>query len=135
MRGSGDPDLPLFVQPYRPIPFTVHAGIEVHTDFLPEKVNAAVEEALRARFSFEARSFGQSVALSEVVAVAQGVPGVVAVDVNAFYRECAREAVAVLGGQCTPGTLNPRLDALGPQVSVSGAELLRLGPLDLTEMP
>lgn len=135
IRGAGDPHLPLFVQPYRPISFSVEAAIEVDAGFLAGKVLAAVEESLRARFSFETRSFGEPVALSEVVAVAQEVPGVVAVDVNAFYRECEQGDAAVLGRQCTPGEVNPRLDARAPRLGVA-AELLTLdpAPLGLEEM-
>lgn len=125
MRGAGDPYHPLFVEPYRPALFNVRASAKVDADFLPERVLAAVEGSLRARFSFEARSFGETVALSEVISVIQEVPGVVAVDVNAFYRE----------GELTQ--LTPRLDARGPQVGVSGAELLTLNPapLNIEEMP
>ena len=136
IRKAGDPYHPLFVKPYQAAMFNVRARVKVDADFLPEKVLAAVEESLRARFSFEARSFGQPVALSEVIAVVQEVAGVVAVDVNDFYRECAPEYIEVLGNQCTPGALNPRLDARGPLASVSGAELLTLNsvPLGLEEM-
>jgi predicted phage baseplate assembly protein len=125
MREAGDPYHPLFVEPYRPALFNVRASVKVDADFLPERVLAAVEGSLRTRFSFEARSFGEPVALSEVISVIQEVPGVVAVDVNAFYRE----------GE--PALLNPRLDARGPQVGVSGAELLTLNPapLNIEEMP
>jgi hypothetical protein len=140
MRGAGDPHHPLFVEPFRPALFHMEAGVKVHDDFLPERVLPAVEESLRARFSFEARSFGESVALSEVIAVVQEVPGVVAVDVNAFYREPGDDIVPAI--QRTPARLNPRLDATGPQVDASGseplgAELLMLdpGPLGLGEMP
>ena len=87
MREAGDPFHPLFVESFRPVLFDVEANVRVDADLLPERVLAAVETMLRARFSFGARSFGQSVALSEVVAVVQGVPGVVAVDVNAFDFE------------------------------------------------
>ena len=136
IRKAGDPYHPLFVEPYRPALFNVDARVKVDADFLPEKVLAAVEESLRARFSFEARSFGQSVALSEVIAVVQEVPGAVAVDMNKFYRDCEPRDAAVLGSQCTPEKLSPRLDARGPQVGVSAAELLTLSPapLDLEEM-
>jgi predicted phage baseplate assembly protein len=142
MREAGDPHHPLFVEPFQQVLFNVKASVEVNAAFLPERVLAAVEESLRARFSFEARSFGEPIALSDVVTVIQEVSGVVAVDVNAFYRGCEGlddDAVAVLGRQCVPGALNPRLDARGPQISVpeSGAELLTLGPssLEIEEMP
>lgn len=120
LREAGDPYPPLFVEPHRPALFNVKASVKVNADFLPEKVLAAVEESLRSRLSFEARSFGEAVALSEVIAVIQEVPGVVAVDVNAFHREDE------------PDELNPRLDAKGPQVGVAGAELLMLDPAPIS---
>lgn len=131
IRKAGDPYHPLFVEPYRSALFNVEARVKVDADFLPEKVLAAVEESLRARFSFEARAFGQSVALSEVISVVQGVPGVAAADMNKFYRDCVPQDAAVLGSQCTPEKLSPRLGARGPQVGVSAAELLTLNPLPL----
>ena len=48
-------------------------------------VNAtAVEAALREAFSFARRAFGQTVSIDEVAAVAQGVPGVIAVVIYAI---------------------------------------------------
>jgi hypothetical protein len=49
-------------------------------------VTADLEVALREQFGFEARSFGQGVVLSEVVAAMQAVPGVVMADVDELYR-------------------------------------------------
>ena len=133
MREAGEPYHPLFVEPFRPVLFHVAASVKVDADFLPERVLTAVEATLRERFSFEARSFGQSVALSEIAAVAQGVPGVVAVDIDSFYRECKEAGdTAVLKSQCVPGESNARLDARGPQVGVGGAELLTLNPAPLS---
>jgi hypothetical protein len=123
------------VEPYRSVLFNVEASVRTNADFLPERVLRMVEESLRARFSFEARSFGQPVFLSEVISVIQEVPGVVAVDVGSLYRECEPDDgdsgdVADLGDQCKPGETNPRLDARGPQVGVA-AELLTLNPAPL----
>ena len=133
MREAGDPYHPLFVQPFQPILFEVAASVKVGVEFLPERVLEAVEVTLRARFSFEARSFGQAVALSEVAAVIQRIRGVVAADVDSFYRECrGSDASADLGDQCVPGARNPRLDARGPRVGVGGAELLTLNPAPLS---
>ncbi|MGE0297287.1 putative baseplate assembly protein [Pseudonocardia sp.] len=47
-----------------------------------DAVEAAARAALADRFSFAARRFGQPVAESEVIAVAQRVPGVVAVELE-----------------------------------------------------
>lgn len=47
----------------------------------------AVSVDLEQRYSFEARAFGQPVALSEVIAAIQSVPGVVAVDLDRFSAQ------------------------------------------------
>jgi hypothetical protein len=86
MLAAGDRHLPLKVEEYMPAYFGMDAKVQVDPDHIPERVAEAVAAALRERFGFEARSFGQGVALSEVVAVVQAVPGVVMVDVNDLYR-------------------------------------------------
>jgi imidazoleglycerol phosphate dehydratase HisB len=47
---------------------------------LRRRAATALEAALRAHYSFASRSLGQPVLQSDVIAVAQSVPGVVAVD-------------------------------------------------------
>ena len=54
---------------------------------LDNVVEVDVEAALRDAFAFEKRSFGQGVTAAEVIAVIQGVPGVVYVDLDALYIE------------------------------------------------
>jgi hypothetical protein len=94
---------------------------------LTDKVLAAVEQALRDQFAFDARQFGQPVALSEVVAVMQSVAGVVAVDMDKLYR--VDEAAA---------GLNMVLLAATPQAGDSGtvaaAELLTFDPSPLHDL-
>jgi hypothetical protein len=89
-------------------------------------VLAAVESALRDKFSFDVRAFGQPVFLSEVIATVQAVSGVVAVDVNKLYRA---GAVA---------TLQNRLLAALPETLADGslvaAELLTLDSAPLDEL-
>ncbi|HEX7318180.1 MAG TPA: putative baseplate assembly protein [Pyrinomonadaceae bacterium] len=107
-----------FSSPY----FRLAATVLVDPAYIPENVAAAVEAALRARFSFEARSFGQPVALSEVVAVMQNVEGVVAVDVQRLHRDDDRGALlntVVTAALPSPGTGVAR---------VRPAELLTLHP-------
>lgn len=90
MQAAGDPFVPLRIATYRPAVFTLAAGIKVdQPTYLPETVLAAVEAALRSTFGFSQRSFGQSVALSEVIATMQAVPGVIAVDVDSFVRSAS----------------------------------------------
>jgi predicted phage baseplate assembly protein len=120
LRRAGDPLVPLRVEEHREALFVVSARVEVEADRLPERVLATAEESLRERFGFEARSFGQGVELSEVVATMQNVPGVVAVDVDELYRKDQQRA------------FRPRLEAAVP--SAEAAELLVLGALNLGVM-
>jgi hypothetical protein len=129
LKKSGDPLVRFEVRPFQPVFFRLGLKIARDPAFLAEKVAAALDAALRTAFSFDAREFGRPVALSEVIAVAQRVPGVVAVDVDRFYRGGAPKR-------------EERLLAAGARVAANGtalpAELLMLAlvPLDsLGEMP
>ena len=124
MLAAGDPQVPLIVQSYEPRLFQLAAAVKVDADFLPEKVLAAVEQRLRTQFSFAARSLGQPVSLSEVVAVMQNVRGVVAVDVNAFFA-------SEVNATATAAELKQRLAAKMPRAGGEqflAAELLTLDP-------
>ena len=119
MRHSGDPRVPLLVKSYRPGLFQISAAIKIAADFLADKVIAEVEQKLRDIFSFESRAFGQPVHLSEVVGAMQNVRGVVAVDVNEFYRSDE------------PVGLKARIPAAVPrpdETEMTAAELLTLDP-------
>ena len=124
LRAAGDPFVGLRVMSYRPAFFCFAGKVKVHADYQADKVLAEVEAALRRDFSFTARSFGQPVMSSEVVATMQAVPGVVAVDVDKLYRS----------GK--PAMLQQRLLAESPVTLPNGqlaaAELLTLdsAPLD-----
>jgi len=126
LRNAGDPLVAFEVKSFRTAHFQV--GMRVKVGDLPaDKVLAAVEAALRDRFGFAARSFGQPVSMSEVIAVAQGVPGVEAIDLDRLYRTTP---------PADQPPLNPRLPAalpsIGPDGHMVAAELLTLvlGPLD-----
>jgi predicted phage baseplate assembly protein len=120
IRKAGDPNVRIEVQTYRRRFFRVSAGIKIDEDHLSEKVLSKIEEKLRQSFSFESRAFGQPVSQSEIIASIQAIEGVVAVDVNEFYRT-----------DQSPG-LNPRLEAAIPRSShdaaLAAAELLTLDP-------
>ena len=122
MRRFGDPYVPITVASYRRALFQISARLVVAPDHQaePQPVLDRVETALRQTFSFAARSFGQPVALSEVMAVLQNVSGVQAVEVNALFR---------FGDD--PG-LNTLLPAAAPQPGLAfepaAAELLTLDP-------
>ena len=65
--------------------FNLNALLRIDRRYVKEAVQATVDEALRAAFSFEARAFGQPVTAAEVVALIQRHEGVVAVDLNQLY--------------------------------------------------
>lgn len=131
LRAAGDPLIALTVQSYRVATFWLKARLKRAPDALAEKVFDAVRAALRARFAFAPRDFGQPVSLSEVIACMQACAGVVAVDVDVFRRSdqpLTAQPVSLL-----PAFL-PRPDANG---AVQAAELLCLDEdrLELVEMP
>jgi hypothetical protein len=98
----GDPHTPIQVQSYRKASFRLEARIKVDPDYLPEKVLAAVDESLRSEFSFDHRSFGQPVTLSEVVSIIQKVPGVAATEVTKLYRTDGPQGISFYLGADVP---------------------------------
>jgi hypothetical protein len=117
---AGDPTVPVTIQSYTPRLFRISAGVKVDPAYIKKDVLANVEKVLRDAFSFDARDFGQPVALSEVVEVMQKVDGVVAVNVTALAR--------------TDGPVGPLLGADAPRpgtANAAPAELLTLDPAPL----
>jgi hypothetical protein len=86
LAGSGDPHVAVRLLAHQPGTFRLGLKIQREPDFESSLVLAAVERALRVRFGFEARALGQPVHQSEVIAVAQAVRGVSAVDLDFLYR-------------------------------------------------
>jgi predicted phage baseplate assembly protein len=127
---SGDARVNVVVDSYKPRYFRIVANVKVDPDYITEKVLKEVEQRLRTAFSFDARSFGQPVSLSEVVAVFQQVKGVVAVDVDQLY----------FAGEAKASGPSPLLKASIPLMNagyIQPAELLTLdnAPVDLRIMP
>jgi hypothetical protein len=124
LASAGDPFVSFSVKSYRAVTFRLVANVKVdEPTYVRTNVMAAVEAALRERFSFEARSFGQPVVLSDVIAAMQDVAGVVAVDVNKLYRG---DAAPALNTRLTAAKTAP--DAAG---ALQAAELLTLDPAPL----
>jgi predicted phage baseplate assembly protein len=119
---AGGAHISVRMQSYRRAFFRLSGTVMVAADAQVDVVVAAVEAALRASFSFDARSFGQPVDLSEVVAVMQAVSGVVAIDLDELARTDRIGRVGLTGS----------LSAASPQVAWNGlllaAELLVLDP-------
>jgi hypothetical protein len=131
LKASGDPHVHVILLPYQASTFRL--GIRVKRDpaFEAKAVLGAVEAALRDRYSFDARQLGQPVQQSDVIACAQLVAGVVAVDLTRLY-----------GGTLPLGqtTVSEQVRLLASRMRVENgdarpAELLTLaaGPLDLLE--
>ena len=126
LQGTGNPYVPIRLEPYHKVLFRIALNVEVLAEYQADKVLPEVEKALRTAFSFENRCLGQPVFMSEVMATAQKVPGVKAVDVDTLYRIDKDPA------------WNDRLPAALPGAnldgSFSGAELLVLDPAALDKL-
>ena len=126
MRDASDPFVMLQVRSYRRATFRVAAGVAIEPDHQQKLVLAAVEQTLRAQYSFAARNFAEPVEASKVVALIQDVDGVTGVDLKSIYR--------VDGGT----TVNDRLQAEAPRLDAGGqmlaAELLMLDPGPMDEL-
>ena len=107
LRTWGDPLVPLRVVNYIDTRFRCRVRVRPLAGFEADGVVAAVRTTLQAHFAFAARSFGQTVSLDEIAAVAQGVRGVEAAHVAQLYR----------AGQ-SPGQ-QARLFAAVPQASLT----------------
>jgi hypothetical protein len=117
-----DPFQALRVESYDHLLFHVHLRVKVDPDYVKETVLARVEAALRNTFAFDARDFGQSVFLSEVMAVAQRAEGVVYVDIDSLT---AGQTDATLTEEGRLTAQPARIDGTG---TVLRAEILTLSP-------
>lgn len=81
-----DPAQQLLLGTFVPRTFKLRARLALDPAHLPELVFDAVEHALRCAFSFEARRFGQPVTGAEILALVQGIEGVIAIDLDALWR-------------------------------------------------
>jgi hypothetical protein len=131
LKGNGDPHVNVVLLPYQASTFRLGLKVKRDPAYQAKPLLEAVEAALRAEYSFTSRSLSQPVLQSHVVAVAQSVPGVVAVDLDALYGGTTPAA------QTLP-SLQTRL--LASRMCVSGgvampAELLTLNndPFDRLE--
>ena len=102
--------------------FGLKAKIKTAAEYLPEQVLGQVKNALEAAYSFEHRDFAQSVSASEIIAVMQGIKGVIAVDLDE------------LGGKNPFGSQLFKLKAAAAQWdngAILPAELLLIDPAQI----
>jgi hypothetical protein len=123
LASAGDPYVPLRVVSFTPVTFTVAGTVKVDPAYDSTAVLAAAGAALQSAFSFQARDFGQDVAVSQVIGAIHSVPGVLAVELSSLAR------TGGVGGLPSGGLLTASLPTTGgPLASLTPAELLTIDP-------
>jgi hypothetical protein len=84
-----DPSVAVELANYELLTFSLEATVQYDAAYLAEKVQSAIEDALREAFSFDRRSFGQPVTAAEIISAIHRVEGVIAVDLDALYAKTA----------------------------------------------
>jgi predicted phage baseplate assembly protein len=131
LKASGDPHVQVTLLSYQASTFRLGIRVKCDEAFEAKAVLAAVEQALRARYSFDARELGQPVQQSDVIAAAQAVAGVVAVDITRLYggtRPVEQKAVSQ-----QVRLLASRMRVEGSVAKPSELLVLDPSPLDLLE--
>jgi predicted phage baseplate assembly protein len=102
----------------------VHDPLDAHS---PDELATAAVSALAAAFSFAARDFEQPVPASEVIAVLQGVPGVLAVRLEALYLHgqppAANRVLEALPARLVEGKILPAQILVIDTASPEGTQL------------
>jgi hypothetical protein len=130
LKANGDPHVAVTLLALQESTLRLGLKVKCDPDYEAAKVLAAVEAALRQHFAFDARDLGQPVQQSDVIATAQAVAGVVAVDLTRLYG-------GTQPNQQTVPSLQVRL--LASRLRVEGgmakpAELLTLDPAPFDEL-
>jgi predicted phage baseplate assembly protein len=127
LQDVGNPYVPVYVAnpSYNLVLFEVGANVQIDTtDYDPTQVLAQVWQSLSTSFSFAQRQMAQGVAQSEVIAVIQQTPGVIAVELTAFNPQGKPPAV----GAPLQSVLPASAPMAGQQGTPSGAEMLLIDP-------
>lgn len=115
-----DPTVTVELASFIPLTFRLKATVRYDRRYRDVDVVAALEQALRAAFSFTQRDFAQPVTAAEVIAVMQPVAGVIAIDLDQLAYASGRAGS------------HPTLLAASPARQVGSAiipaELLLLDP-------
>ena len=127
--GARPPHQPLRVSPCLDLRFGLTAGLWIAPEYEAEKVLAAAGQALAAAFGFAARAFGQQVTGSEVLAVLQGVAGVIGADLDKLIQ--VESELTVLTSNGPDGSI-PARSARWQGNSLQPADLLLLDPTAIT---
>lgn len=85
LKESGDPHVRVQLLPHQASTFHIGLRVKIDPAYETKSVLGGVEIALRAHYAFFERALGQPVLQSDVIACAQAVPGVLAVDLDLLY--------------------------------------------------
>jgi predicted phage baseplate assembly protein len=129
-RTLGDPLVVVDLLSFQPATFRLGLRVAVDAAYDDDVVLAATEAHLRAAFAFEMRDFGEVLSLSEVAAAAHGVDGLLAVDIDTFYRSSAPQADA----NVAHARLISQTGRLGTDGTLLPAEILTLDPATLNKL-
>lgn len=120
----GLPNMPVLPVPYVPQNFEIGMQVMVNSPtFDPTIVVPQVWQSLVAAFAFGQLTPGQSVAASQVIQIAQNIPGVMAVNLTGFNLSGA-SGTAVANLICASGPL----PASSSNPNPTGAQILLLDP-------
>ncbi len=134
LAANGDPHVAVRLLAHSPATFRI--GLKVRRDpaYAAATVLAQVEAALRAHYGFSARALGQPVQQSDVIATAQAVPGVIALDLDYLYGGTAPASQTARSRQTR--LLASRMHVTGGVAQPDELLTLDPAPLDrLEEMP
>jgi hypothetical protein len=87
LTSAGSTRVALEIRDYQPAFFRLLATLRVAQDYEPDVVREAVATTILALYSFESRTFGQGVGLSEVAQVIHSVAGVDAVRIDQLHLD------------------------------------------------
>jgi hypothetical protein len=127
---AGDPNIFFEISPCELMLLIIAARVVVTSQRSWVDVEPDIRAALTGRFAYELRELGQSIALSEVIAVIQNVSGVAAVSVTTFDS---------IAGSDTDldSRLKQKLASLGTSLPASSIEVqpVRIHPVTLAPLP
>lgn len=111
IHANSDARAPFRLAGYEPLTFTFKAGVFMDPDHTWETVSAAIVKTVREAYSYKACALAQPVFASQLVALIQAVPGVVAVDLDSLSfpggTTPKHGTLAALGARNDHGDMKP----------------------------
>lgn len=92
----GDPYQAVQIEVRELLALVLSATVHILPDYLEEKVEPKIRQALLDRFSFDQRELGQPAFLSEAISTIQRIEGVAYVDVDSFDSTSEAQVLAIL---------------------------------------